>query len=131
MSERSFPKPDPRVDLAFERTRLAAERTLMAWIRTSIALIGFGFSIYRFFEYLREMPSSLKMAPAHASRNLGLALIALGTLAMAGGTAEYISTMKKLGEGTLRFSLVLVVAILMILLGLFAFVGALAGTGPF
>jgi putative membrane protein len=40
--------------LAVERTRLAYERTLMAWIRTSISLIGFGFTIYKFFQYLRD-----------------------------------------------------------------------------
>ncbi len=40
--------------LAVERTRLAHERTLMAWVRTSVSLISFGFTIYKFFEYLRE-----------------------------------------------------------------------------
>jgi putative membrane protein len=32
------------------RTRLSLERTLMSWVRTSVALIGFGFTIVRFFE---------------------------------------------------------------------------------
>ena len=40
--------------LAIERTRLAHERTLMAWVRTATSLISFGFTIYKFFEYLRE-----------------------------------------------------------------------------
>ena len=39
--------------LAVERTRLAYERTLMAWVRTSTSLISFGFTIYKFFQYLR------------------------------------------------------------------------------
>ncbi|MDH7600751.1 MAG: DUF202 domain-containing protein [Armatimonadota bacterium] len=131
MSKRDFSKPDPRVDLAFERTRLAAERTLMAWIRTSIALIGFGFSIYKFFDYLHAMPNSRSPAAGHASRNLGLALIALGTLAMAGAVAEYMATVRKLGETSFRISLAFIVGILMIVLGVFAFIGVLLGTGPF
>ena len=40
--------------LAVDRTRLAYERTLMAWTRTATSLISFGFTIYKFFEYLRE-----------------------------------------------------------------------------
>ena len=40
--------------LAVERTRLAYERTLMAWTRTATSLISFGFTIYKFFQYLRE-----------------------------------------------------------------------------
>jgi len=40
--------------LAIERTRLAHERTLMAWVRTATSLISFGFTVYKFFQYLRE-----------------------------------------------------------------------------
>lgn len=39
--------------LAVERTRLAHERTLMAWVRTAASLISFGFTIYKFFQYMR------------------------------------------------------------------------------
>lgn len=50
--------PDQPLDsstrLAIERTRLANERTLMAWIRTSTSLIAFGFTIFKFFQYLDE-----------------------------------------------------------------------------
>ena len=40
--------------LAVDRTRLAHERTLMAWVRTATSLISFGFTIYKFFQFLRE-----------------------------------------------------------------------------
>jgi putative membrane protein len=43
---------DASTRLAAQRTRLAQERTLMAWIRTSTSLIAFGFTIFKFFEYL-------------------------------------------------------------------------------
>ena len=39
-------------ELALKRTLLAHQRTLMAWIRTSASMISFGFTIYKFFEYL-------------------------------------------------------------------------------
>jgi len=42
------------MDLAVDRTRLAHERTLMAWVRTATSLISFGFTIYKFFEFLHE-----------------------------------------------------------------------------
>ncbi len=122
---------DPRFSLAAERTRLAAERTLMAWIRTSIALVGFGFSIYKFFQYMRVLPGAGQGHHGQAPRNLGLALIALGTLAMAGAVIEHAHSMKRLGGGRLRWSLVLVVALLMVLLGVLAFAGVLASAGPF
>ena len=47
-------QPDPRVQLAFERTFLAYERTHIAWVRTALSLISFGFVIAKFFQYLRE-----------------------------------------------------------------------------
>jgi len=50
----SVTQPDPRVQLAFERTFLAYERTRIAWVRTALALISFGFVIAKFFQYLRE-----------------------------------------------------------------------------
>lgn len=40
--------------LAVDRTRLAHDRTMMAWIRTAVSLISFGFTIYKFFEFMRE-----------------------------------------------------------------------------
>jgi len=45
---------EERTDLALLRTLNAAERTLMAWIRTAISMIGFGFTIYKFFQYQSE-----------------------------------------------------------------------------
>lgn len=46
--------PNTSTILAVDRTRLAHDRTLMAWVRTSASLISFGFTIYKFFQYLHE-----------------------------------------------------------------------------
>ena len=50
-----------RTRLALERTAIAAKRTLMAWVRTSISMIGFGFSIYKFLQYLPGGSKAVRM----------------------------------------------------------------------
>ena len=52
MADIAEPPLDASTRLAVQRTRLASERTLMAWIRTSTSLIAFGFTIFKFFQYL-------------------------------------------------------------------------------
>jgi len=64
---------DASTDLAFERSRLASERTLMAWIRTSLSMISFGFTIYKFFEYLGESAGGTE--PRHGPLNLGRVMV--------------------------------------------------------
>ena len=49
-----LPEFDDATQLALERNRLAYERTMLAWVRTSIALISFGFTVYKLFQYLHE-----------------------------------------------------------------------------
>src|SRR2546423_2804926 len=68
---------DDRTKLAVLRTIVALDRTLMAWVRTATSLISFGFTIYKFFQALREtQPASERhlMTP----RGVGLVMIALG-----------------------------------------------------
>jgi putative membrane protein len=52
MADIAEPPLDASTRLAVQRTRLASERTFMAWIRTSTSLIAFGFTIFKFFQYL-------------------------------------------------------------------------------
>ena len=67
--------------LALERTRLAYERTLMAWVRTATSLISFGFTIYKFFQYLREGRAGT-FDGAFGPRPFALMMIAIGLVAL-------------------------------------------------
>src|SRR5271156_4673324 len=87
---------EQRTDLGLQRTVMAAERTLMAWIRTSISMIGFGFSIYKFFQYLPEEIAAGNIKRPQAPRNLGLTLIALGTLALMAAAWQHWNFLKTL-----------------------------------
>lgn len=131
--DKSTQLAEQRTELALQRTIIAAERTLMAWIRTSISMIGFGFTIYRFFQYLAEAESVLLQARPNAARNLGLALISLGTLALIVAAIQHRTFLNQMGikEGKHLWSLSFIVAILMMLIGVLAFVGVLTGEGPF
>src|SRR6266700_2479064 len=73
---------EQRTDLALRRTMIASERTLMAWIRTAISMIGFGFSIYKFFQYQADEITAGNIRHPQAPRNLGMSLIAIGTLGL-------------------------------------------------
>src|SRR5215831_14002014 len=80
-----------RTALAFQRTRMSADRTLMAVIRTSLSLIGFGFTIYQFFRYLRERAVTMELLRSAAPRNFGLALVILGVVMLSLGIWRHIA----------------------------------------
>lgn len=119
-----------RTDLATTRTIIAAERTLMAWIRTSISMIGFGFSLYKFFQYLREA-EGFQRGHIRSPRNLGLTLVAFGTLFLIAATFQHRSFLKKLGIKESPWSLTFLMALLMSLVGVLVFFSMFFGTGPF
>ena len=73
-------QPDPRVQLAFERTFLAYERTRIAWVRTALSLISFGFVIAKFFQYLREKQG--ETATVLSPRAIGLVMITIGLVGL-------------------------------------------------
>jgi uncharacterized membrane protein YidH (DUF202 family) len=124
---------EKRTDLAIQRTNMAAERSLMAWIRTSLSMIGFGFSIYKFFQYLPEELATGNIRRPQAPRNLGLTLIALGTMALVAATWQHWNFLKSTRTSHTRYilSISFVVAILVILIGLITFYGVLLRHGPF
>jgi uncharacterized membrane protein YidH (DUF202 family) len=124
---------EKRTNLAIQRTSMAAERSLMAWVRTSLSMIGFGFSIYKFFQYLPEEIASGNIRRPQAPRNLGLTLIALGTLALAAATWQHWRLLREIhaSQKNHNWSLAFVVAILVVLIGLITFYGVLLRHGPF
>jgi putative membrane protein len=124
---------EERTDLALQRTMIAAERTLMAWIRTALSMIGFGFSIYKFFQYLPEEIAAGNIRRPQAPRNLGMSLIALGTLSLVAAAWQHWNFLNDIGASRTRRvrSISFVVAIAVILIGLITFYGVLLRHGPF
>lgn len=118
-SDISFDKVDATT-LALERTLLAAERTLQAWIRTALSLISFGFTIGKLGQVVVTLPGM----PRHiGTDSLSYLLVILGTLSLAVAAVQHWFTMRKLRERGLprELSLAFGVAILLVLLGAFAF----------
>ena len=124
---------EKRTDLAIQRTSMAAERSLMAWVRTSLSMIGFCFTIYKFFQYLPEDLAAGNIKRPRAPRNLGLTLIALGTLALAAATWQHWQFLResRISRKSHNWSLAFVVAILVVLIGVITFYGVLLRHGPF
>jgi len=117
------------------RTRLSIERTMMSWIRTATALIGFGFAIVQFFQRFEQMPGVRPAAYPNAPRDLGLALIGCGVLALLIAIWQYLWIIRYLWGGSFapiagptREGVempVVVIAVLLIGIGLFAFFAVL------
>jgi len=130
MHEQLHPKSITN-ELAKERSREAADRTLMAWIRTSLSLIGFGFAIASFREILLE--GGLIRNP-HKEFNgalvFGLSFVSLGVLGLLAATIQHWRILQHLKQDDFYYTgfrpLVLVMAILLMLIGLFAFIAVLA-----
>lgn len=110
-----------RTDLAVERTLLAHERTLMAWVRTATSLISFGFTIYKFFDYLVQSKQAVASASAFGPREFAMALIGIGLVALVLAIVEHQrsrAAILALG-GDVRRSLAQVMAVLVAGLGVF------------
>jgi putative membrane protein len=132
-----------RTGMSFQRTRLSADRTLMSVIRTSLSLISFGFTIYQFFQHLRE--SNTLTGGRHAARSFGTALLLLGVLMLVLGIMYHVAFMVQLrktrsqmkddglihGESAYPVSMTLIVAILLLAIGVLATASILFDFGPF
>lgn len=118
------------------RTRLSLERTLMSWVRTATALIGFGFTIVQFFERFSEMKGVEPALRPQAPRYLGLALIAAGVVALLISLWQYRLLLRHLWGKEFRSiagvaevpaqTPLVAVSILLLLIGILAFVAVLA-----
>jgi len=112
-----------RNDLAAQRTIMAAERTLMAWTRTSLSLVTFGFTIYKFLQYLYRQehvrPEELK-----GPRYLGLTLIGLGVVFLLLASVQFRHDLRIImpDRRISMWRLPFILAIIMVLLGVVAFI---------
>ena len=109
-------------ELAVDRTRLAHDRTLMAWIRTSASLISFGFTIYKFFQYLRDK-GELVEGRFFGPREFGMSMIGIAMTALVLATFVNRREMKTLRKryAYVPYSLATVVAGLVGILGVVTF----------
>jgi inner membrane protein YidH len=87
---------DERTSLALDRTRLAHERTLMAWVRTAVSLISFGFTIYKFFQGLRDTERIEAAQHLFGPRGFALVMIGLGVGSLVLATIQHRAEMKAL-----------------------------------
>ena len=132
-----------RTGMSFQRTRMSADRTLMSVIRTSLALISFGFTIFQFFQHLRE--ANAISGGGRAAHHFGLSLVLLGVVMLALGILYHLAFMVGLrrerramaeeglihAESTFPASLTLIVAVLLLLIGLLAIASIAFKLGPF
>ncbi|HEY2048630.1 MAG TPA: DUF202 domain-containing protein [Caulobacteraceae bacterium] len=113
-------------------TQLALQRTLMAATRTAVALIGFGFTVAKFFQdVITNVPEQVRVMREQGPRNFGLALIAAGVVSLAIFTWQYhvsVNLLRKgdyaplVGEaGRPLIAPVYIVAVAVILIGMVAF----------
>jgi putative membrane protein len=104
--------------MALDRTRLAHERTLMAWVRTATSLISFGFTIYKFFQYLAENKKMVE-GGLLGPRGFALMMIGIGLTALMFATIEHRRNLRELRAdyGPVPFSLATLVGGLVAILG--------------
>ena len=113
--------------LALERTFLAYERTLMAWTRTSVSLISFGFTLFKFFQYIVEHEPGKHVDHVLGPKTIGAVMIGIGTsmllLASVMHRKQLVELRKSYPETP--FSQSLILAVLISILGLLMFTAVL------
>lgn len=131
-----------RTGMSFQRTRMSADRTLMSVIRTALSLISFGFTIFQFFQKMRE---SNTISHAGSARNFGATLVVLGVIMLILGIVYHLKFMTGLrktrsrmtqgglvhGESDFPPSMTLITAVILLVIGLVAIVSMTFHIWPF
>jgi putative membrane protein len=95
----------------------------MAWVRTATSLISFGFTFYKFFQYLHEGRQVIE-GPFLNPRNFALLMIGIGLTALTFATVEHRRNLHALRDhyGPVPVSLAAVVAALIAVVGVLGLV---------
>jgi Predicted membrane protein len=106
---------------------LAHDRTLMAWIRTATSMISFGFTIYKFFQFLQGEQKAPDVHRLLGPRGVALVMILIGLSGLTLATIDYRRQMAALRRdyqayGPLHASTALAVATMVAGLGVLGFV---------
>lgn len=133
-----------RTELALESSLMTIDKTEMSVLTTSLSLIGFGFTIFKFFQ--ETVPkAALAGAMGPPSRNFGLFLVILGILLLIAGQYNRFRDVRALNrrwrslnsEGLIfstpgrSISPNMVVSVLLALGGALVILGMAARLGPF
>ena len=75
---------------------MTTDRTLMAWIRTALSMNRFRFAVSQLLQAVQQ--SGTRLREEETPRDIGLFLIAIGTVAMIMGVIEYWATLRDVRE---------------------------------
>jgi len=101
---------------------LANERTMLAWVRTGIGIIAFGFAVVKFSLFVRQISAVLgkNLTKPHGySAEIGIALVALGTVSILFAYIQYRHTERQLDADEYHHSSLLI----QLLVGLIFIIG--------
>jgi putative membrane protein len=91
----------------------------MAWVRTAASLISFGFTIYKFFQQMRQ--ANPVADGGLGPRGFALMMISIGLAALVIATVEHRRNLQLLraeyGQHTIPYSLATIVGALVAVLG--------------
>lgn len=113
-------------ELARERNREAADRTLMAWIRTALSLIGFGFGIGKFHDYVETAGLETRLDPVHSLLIFGVSFMVLGMVGLLAAVIQHVRVLERIRNRNFSYDpmrpIGLIVAIMLLLIGTFGLV---------
>lgn len=119
-----MPPTDDGTRLAIENTFLAQERTQLSWVQLALALISFGFSIAKAFQFLHEAQG--ERSPVLSASTVGILMIAIGLAALALATVQHRRAIRalRLRCPELPASNADILSVVIVALGIVALVGA-------
>lgn len=91
------------------REHLANERTLLAWIRTSIGIMAFGFVMFKFSLFIKQVSllidnKSTVVIQHGYSSYIGIVLVVVGAIILPLSYVKYKKTEKQLNSQTFESS---------------------------